>query len=172
MPKDQPDPLISVVVLEYDEKPVAVDGFVAKTVDGGFSLTHESIISEEGDAIVKGYDRRGTVPPHIIVGNKYQSSWKIFVDESGMLDIDVSYSCQAAKPKGKLTVVAARQSLSHNLMSTGLTVGEPNRDWHIDNFQSHKLGTINFAKPGIYEIYLDVEAGKDDELKFQWLWLK
>ena len=172
LPKDQPDPLISVVVLEYDQKPVAVDGFVSKTVDGGFSLKYEEKLSEEGSAISKGSDRRGTVPPHLVVNGKYQSSWKIFVDQAGVMDVDVSYSCQAKNPKGKVKVIAAKQSLAHEVQHTGLTVGEPNRDWHIDDFQSNRIGTINFPEPGIYEIYMELESGRGEELKFQWLWLK
>jgi alpha-L-fucosidase len=172
LPKDQPDPLISVVVLEYDQKPVAVDGFVAKTVDGGFSLKYENKLSEEVSAISKGSDHRGTVPPHLIVNGKYQSSWKIFVDQAGAMDVDVSYSCQAKNPKGKIRVIAAKQSLAHEVQHTGLTVGEPNRDWHIDDFPSNRIGTINFPEPGIYEIYMELESGRGEELKFQWLWLK
>jgi alpha-L-fucosidase len=172
LPLDQPDPLISVLVLEYDQKPVAVDGFVAKTVDGGFSLKHDNKLSEEGKAISNGSDRRGTVPPNMLMNGKYQSSWKIFVDEAGAMDVDVSYSCQVKSPKGKIKVIAAKQSLAHDVQHTELTVGEPNREWHIDDFQSNRIGTINFPEPGIYEIFMELEPARGEELKFQWLWLK
>ena len=129
-------------------------------------------LSEEGNAVLKGSDRRGTVPPNLAINGKYQSSWKIFVDRAGAMDVDISYSCQAKNPKGKVKVIAAKQSLSHDVQHTGLTVGEPNREWHIDDFQSNRIGTINFPAPGIYEVYMELEPARGEELKFQWLWLK
>ena len=39
LPERAPDPLVSVVVLEYDSYPSTVDGLVAQSVYGGFSLT-------------------------------------------------------------------------------------------------------------------------------------
>jgi len=171
LPKDQPEPLIPVVVLEYNQKPGAVDGFVAKTVDGGYSLRHSNILKEEGETTFVRPDKGGTVPAHNVVGDQYQSSWKIYVDQPGSMNIDVSYSCQNEKPNGEITVVAARQSLKNKIEPTGLTVGEPNRAWHIDNFRSRRMGTITFSKAGIYEIFMEVKRSKNDDVKFQWLWL-
>lgn len=172
LPVDQPDPLISVVVLEYDQKPEIVDGLVAKTVDGGFSLKHTNLLSEEGNRTTKNYDRGGTVPPHIIVREKYHAKWKIFVDQPGDMVVDASYSFQGEKPSGTIKVNASGAALKLDVTPSALTVGEPNRDWHIDNFTSHKMGTINFPKAGIYEISMEVDAGKDEAVKFQWLWLE
>jgi len=109
VPAEQPDPLISVVVLEYDGKPEIVEDLVAKTVDGGFSLKHGNIVTENGDVAIRGYDQRGTVPPHIIVEERYQSVWKIFVDEPGQYSFDVSYSYRGAKPAGKILVKADKK---------------------------------------------------------------
>ena len=172
LPKDQPDPLISVVVLEYDQKPQITDGLVAKTVDGGYALMQQNSASEEGERILKSYDKGGTVPPHCVVQDTYQSTWKIYVDQPGELIVDVSYSFQGEKPNGTIKVKASDSELKLNVSPTELTVGEPNRNWHIDNFTSHRLGTINFPKAGIYEISMDIDAKKDKAIKFQWLWLK
>jgi alpha-L-fucosidase len=171
VPAEQPDPLISIVVLEYDDKPEIVEDLVAKTVDGGFSLKHGNIVTENGDVAIRGYDQRGTVPPHIIVEERYQSVWKIFVDEPGQYSFDVSYSYRGAKPAGKILVKAADTVLEHEVKPTGLTVGEPNRDWHIDNFKSHSIGKINFPATGIYEISMEVYDKKKEAIKFQWLWV-
>lgn len=172
LPYKQPDPLITVVVLEYDQKPEITDGLVAKTVDGGYSLTQENLISEVGNKTVKGVDRRGTVPAHILVNDTYQCSWKIFVDNPGTMTMDVSYSFQGEKPEGRISVSAANSTVKHNAAPTGLTVGEPNRNYHIDNFVSNKLGRIDFPKKGIYEISLEVDAKKGNPIKFQWLWVE
>ena len=171
LPVDQPDQLISVIVLEYDSKPTLAPNFVAKTIDGGFSLKHENLITENGTASIRGYDNRGTIPPHIIVSEKYQSSWKVFVDKPGEYVFDVSYSFQGEKPAGKILISAAKTSISQEVAPTGLTVGEPNRDYHIDNFTSHRVGSIHFLKAGIYEISMDIEPKKDQPIKFQWIWI-
>jgi alpha-L-fucosidase len=172
LPAAQPDQLISVVVLEYDTKPEVTDGLVAKTVDGGFSLKHENIISETGNFTFQGYDRRGTVPPHIVISDKYHATWKIFVEKPGQLGMDVSYSFQGKKPSGVVKISAAEMSLNHDVAPTALTVGEPNSNWHIENFKSHSIGYINFPKAGIYEISVEIEAKKGAPVNFQWLWVK
>ena len=169
LPRDQPDPLVSVIVLEYDQKPQIQDGLVGKTLDGGFSLKQDNVLSEEGDRTLKNYDKRGTVPPHVVVKEKYQSTWKVFIDEPGDKVIDVSYSLQGKKQAGSVVVNVDGQKLKHDVAPTGLTVGEPNREWHIDNFTSHRLGSINFPKAGIYEISMEVKSGKEEPVKFQWL---
>lgn len=172
LPYIQPDPFISVVVLEYDQKPEISDGLVSKTVDGGYSMTPANLVSEDGNRTSKGVDRRGTVPAHVVIDEKYQSKWKIYVDKPGKMTIDVSYSFQGVKPKGTIAVRAAHSTVRHDVAPSGLTVGEPNRNYHIDNFISINLGSIDFPTKGIYEIALEVEAKKDNPFKFQWLWLK
>jgi alpha-L-fucosidase len=172
LPATQTDQLISVIVLEYDTKPEVALGLAAKTVDGGYSLKHENIISETGNVTFQGYDRRGTVPPHIVISDKYQATWKIFVEKPGTLSMDISYSFQGKKPSGIAKISAAGMSLNHDVAPTGLTVGEPNSNWHIENFKSHSIGTIDFPKAGIYEISIEIEAKKGAPVSFQWLWVK
>ena len=86
--------------------------------------------------------------------------------------IDVSYGYQGEKPSGTINVSTSSTDLKHKVLPTRQTVGEPNQSWHIDNFTSHRLGTINFPTSGIYEITLKVEGGKEEAVKFQWLWLE
>jgi alpha-L-fucosidase len=171
LPVVQPDPLISVFVLEYDTKPVVASDLVAKTVDGGFSLKRENSISELGTFTSQRYNSKGTVPPHIVVSDSYRSSWKIFIDQPGDYVFDVSYSFQGEKPAGKITINASKTDVSHEVTPTGQTVAEPNREYHIDNFTSHRIGSINFPKAGIYEISMDIEPQKEQPVKFQWMWV-
>ncbi len=172
LPARQPDPLISVVVLEYATKPAVRQGLVAKTVDGGFSLKPGNLISEEGDRELISAKHRGTVPPYALIKKSYQASWKLFIDEPGHYQVDASYSFQGTQPTGQIQVTAANASARQTLAPTGLTVGEPNSDWHIPNFVSHRLGTIYFPEAGEYPISLQVEAGQNTPVQFQWLWLK
>ncbi len=168
----QPDPYISVIVLVFDQKPGIVDGLVARTRDGGYSLVPGNTISEEGERTLRSQDRGGTVPAHIMVRGKYQAKWKIFVDEPGNMKVDASYSFQGLKTAGNLSIKAANSTLRHDILPTGKTVGEPNQNWQIDNYRSHRIGTINFPEKGIYEITLEVEAEMDNPVNFQWLWLE
>jgi alpha-L-fucosidase len=172
LPARQPDPLISVLVLEYGNKPDILQGLVAKTIDGGYSLNHDNTFNSNGEFEQKTAERRGTVPPHIEVKDHYKATWKIFIDEPGDYVFDVSYSFQGESPAGKVTISAANSSINGDVKPTGLTVGEPNRDWHIDNFISHDIGTIKFPGTGLYDINLEVEANKNYPVKFQWLWIQ
>jgi alpha-L-fucosidase len=106
-----------------------------------------------------------------MVKEKKLFRWKIYVDEPGEKTVDISYSFQSDSTKSKLSVLAADAKLVHNIVPTGKTIGEPNQNWVIDNFKSSRLGKINFPQKGIYTIELEIMPGKDDELKFQWIWL-
>lgn len=172
LPAEQPDPLIAVVVLEYNAKPATSEGLVAKTVDSGFALNPRNVVFEAGDRELVSAQHQGTVPPHAFIKTSYRAGWKLFIDEPGDYQVDASYSFQAEEPGGQIQVTAANKSVRHPLAPTGLTVGEPNSNWHIPNFASHRLGTIHFPKAGAYEISMQVEAGKNTRVQFQWLWLK
>lgn len=172
LPAEHPDNLISVIVLEYDQKPEIQENLVAKTVDGGFSLKAENCFAEEGQVSRFDYERGGTIPPHVLVEDTYQLRWKLFIDEPGNYRVDASYSFQGKKPAGQLKVQGADSSLEQPFAPTGLTVGEPNSDWHIPNFSSHDLGTLYFPRAGVYEISMQVEASKKLPAQFQWLWVR
>ncbi len=172
LPSLQPDMYVSVIVLEYGIRPEAVEGLVAKTIDGGFPLNFKDKISGEGEGFFKEISRYGTVPDHVLVKGKYMLRWKIYIEHPGRMTVDASYSYQGKKPGGSITVTVAGGSLKYTPEPTGLTVGEPNRQWHIDHFKSHRIGVLDFSKSGIYEISLEMVPEKNEPLKFQWLWLK
>ena len=172
LPADQPDPLVSVVVLEYDQKPEIVEGLVAQTTEGGYNLKQGNIQNEDGSRALRTSEKRGTVPEHVVIEGKYTTTWQIYVDQAGEKSVDVSYSFPEEEPHGTVAVSVNKSSVSEKIHPTGLTVGEPNRNWHIDNFKSHRLGTINFPSPGIYEINMEIEAKKGKPVKFQWVWVR
>jgi hypothetical protein len=87
------------------------------------------------------------------------------------LNSDVSYAFQGEKGKGKISIESEAGSLSANFKSTGKFVGEPNANWQIDSYNSHRLGQLEFSEPGHYDIFLEIKPGKGEELNFQWLWL-
>ena len=167
----QPDPYVSVIVLEYNDEPATENNVVGKTVDGGFSMNPQNQNPIDETLIINKKERGGTVPEHIVVKEKKSFRWKIYVDEPGEKTADISYNFQSESTKSKLSVIAADVKLMHKIVPTGKTIGEPNQNWIIDNFKSTHLGKINFPEKGIYLIELEIMPEKDDELKFQWVWV-
>lgn len=170
LPKEQPDPFVSVVVLEYDSYPATLDGLAAQSVYGGYSLTPRNANLLEGNTMLQAPARYGTFPSHIVVKKKSKYKWRFYIDKPKSLFADVSYNYQGEAGKGSVTVTSEAGSLSARFQSTGKFVGEPNSDWQIGSFNAHRLGKFEFSAPGFYEITLDIEPGKDEEIGFQWLW--
>lgn len=171
LPALQPNPYISVVVVEFDKKPTITDGLVEKTFEGGYSLTPQHINPKDESVFINRKERGGTIPEYVAIDSNKTFKWKIYVDEPGEKSIDISYSYQNNSDKNNLVFKAANTKLSHKILPTGKTVGEPNQDWVIDNFKSNRLGKINFPEKGIYEIELEFIPENNDALKFQWIWI-
>ena len=172
IPELAPDPYVSVIVLEYPEYPETAKNLVAKNVSGGFSLTPFNVIQNEDELKIESKSRRGTVPEHAVIDNPATLEWKIYVDSPGTKNIDVSYSYQQDENSGRLVITANKTELTHAIRPTGKTIGEPNADWVIDNFKSHRIGQIDFPKKGYYNIELEMKPSQKNDLKFQWIWIK
>lgn len=171
LPGQRADPYVPVVVLEYENYPESVNGLVAQSVYGAYSLNPYNGILLEGNNFVEPPSRRGSVPAHIKVSKKSTYFWRIYVDSTQVLNADLSYSFQEEKSRGRLSIRSNAGNLSSAFERTGLYVGEPNSDWHIESFNSHRLGKLTFPAPGYYNITLEIKPGKNEELSFQWLWL-
>ncbi len=171
LPAMQPNAYISVVVIEYDKKPEVRNGLSAKTTDGGYSLTPQNMHVADQKPVINKKDRGGTIPAHILIDSAITFKWEIYIDTPGEKKIDVSYSYQNEKGNSRLVLKAAKNQLPHTIKQTGKTVGEPNQNWIIDNYQSTYLEKINFPVSGFYEIELEVIPEKNDDLKFQWIWI-
>lgn len=172
LPVAEPDPYISVVVMEYSRYPETAQDLVAKTTDGGFSLTVRNLMYSEEKVNIQSKSRRGTIPEHSIISGSQKLKWKIYTDEPGIKSVDVSYSFQGNKPGGKLVVSNGTSRLEHKIETTGKTVGEPNSDWIINNFRSLRIGEMHFPEKGFYEIELEIDPEKKEQVDFQWIWLK
>ncbi|MDR1723679.1 MAG: alpha-L-fucosidase [Tannerella sp.] len=170
LPVVQPDNYVSVVVLEYDAKPEVKNGLVAVTTDGDYSLTYGGT-SGERNLRIKRRERDGTVPEHVVISAPQTLKWTIYIDRAGKLAIDASYSYQGEASGGEIVCSAAGKRLTHKVEPTGKTVGEPNSNWVIDRFLSHRLGEISFPEAGVYEIEMRITPANDSEVKFQWGWI-
>lgn len=172
LPADQPDPYVSVLVAEYESKPEIIDGIVAKTTDDGYSLLPGNQNPQPQSMEITPPSKYGTIPAFVAASGVTDFNWKIYVDQPGAKRVDVSYSFQGNRNNSQILIKAAGQSLYHSVHPSGQTVGEPNQDWHIDNFESNKIGTIDFPEPGFYNIELSIQPTEADPIKFQWLWIK
>ncbi|MDR1814004.1 MAG: alpha-L-fucosidase [Tannerella sp.] len=170
LPVLQPDNYVSVVVAEYDGKIETESGLAAQTTDGGYSLTYSNRSSEQ-DLQFKGRERGGTVPEHIVISKPLIIKWKLYIDKASKKAVDISYSFQGKKD-GTIEVKAAGNKLIHNIIPTGKTVGEPNSNWVIDRYLSHRIGEISFPEKGVYEIEITITPAAKEELNFQWGWIK
>ena len=171
LPDKQPDRYISVLVAEYREKPEIEKGLVAQTTEGGYSLQPQNCLPAINKLQLNKSQIRESVPAHLDVSSVTKLNWKIYVSEPGEKIFDVSYSYQGNAGRAKLSIECAGQMIKHTVVPTGKTVGEPNTDWVIDSFESFRLGKVNFPTPGMYEIALEIEPGKLEEVKFQWIWI-
>ncbi len=172
LPVLHPDPYVSVVVVEYDKTPEIENGLVAKSTDGGYSLTPKNISTPDESVVLLKKEKYGTIPEHLVVNAEKTLYWKIYVDTPGEKFVDVSYSFQSTKSSSLIEVKSAGKVLKHNVENTGKTVGEANSDWTIDNYKSSRIGKILFPDKGIYEIEIKVSPEESQGVDFQWIWLK
>jgi alpha-L-fucosidase len=172
LPATSPDPYDPVIVVEYSVKPEISEGLVAKNMEGGYSLTPFNLQVPLTDLKISDSERSGTVPPHCIIKAKTVFKWKIFVEKPGSKVIDISYSYQGAKSGNTLVLKAAQKTINHSVLPTGKTVVEPNENYIVDNYKSNRLGAIDFPATGFYDIVLEIDPVENEELSFQWLWMK
>jgi len=172
LPVLQPDPYISVIVVKYDKMPEITEGLVAKSSEGGFSMTPKNLSTSDSLLVLQKKEKYGTIPEHLIISTEKVLHWKIYIDEPGEKLVDVSYSFQNKKSNSFIEIKAAGEVLNQQIENTGKTVGEPNSDWVIDNYKSKRLGKILFPKRGIYDLVMKISPGNNEEVNFQWIWLK
>ncbi len=170
LPKESPDPYVPVVVVEYDTYPNSKNDFVAINAQGGYQLNPNNALSATPTCSITPPQKFGSIPTHIRVDSLQTLIWQIYIDQPCTLHADASYYYAGNKPEGIICVVSAQDSIAQALQVGRLTVGEPNMDWHVKCFESHKIGTLSFPKKGLYTIHLQIEAIKT--LDFQWLWLE
>ena len=172
LPRQISEKYIPVVVLEYDARPDTIEGLVPHSMEGGFSLKPANSTSQSGNAEKADSKEYGTVPQHLVIDKNYQATWKLYINEPGSYKVDASYSYQGEKAGGSIQIETAEQTLKEVLYPTGQTVGEPNQNWHIDNFATQQQGIINFPESGIYEITMEITGADDAPAQFNWLWME
>ncbi len=164
--------LIPVLVLEYTGRPDYMTDIVARNIEGGYSFNPGNIVFSSDQLSIVPRSRGGTIPSHVNLNSPTILRWKFYVDSPGLKSIDLSYSYQGKSKDNRIKVKVADNDLNHDILNTGKTVGEPKSNWIIDNFRSFRLGSVNFDKKGFYELEISFLPVKNEEIKFQWLWIK
>ncbi len=171
LPKMQPDNYISTIVLEFDTYPETDTNLAAKSVYGGYSLNLTNMSQPYDKSLIVNSELYETVPKHLNLKKNTTFQWRVYIEKPMELFVDASYNYQGKPNKSVLSVEAAGAKVAQQIMPTGRVVGEPNSDWHIDSFNSHRIGKINFTKPGYYDITLNIQPGAGETVDFQWVWL-
>jgi len=172
LPADQPDPLVSVIVVEYDHPPGIREGLVARSESGGYLLTPGNINSTNGYIKIKPAGKFGSIPEHVVVEKELLLEWTLYIDEPGKYNVDASYSFQEEKIAGELSFTLNESTLSQDIQPTGKYVGEPNSNWVIESFNSSKLGEVEIPNKGFYDIRFKIKPQEDKPVNFQWVWLE
>ncbi|SMO81627.1 alpha-L-fucosidase [Saccharicrinis carchari] len=171
LPEKQPDNYISTVVLAYDTYPITDANLVAKSTYGGYSLTPKNLSIPIHDSLIVDAQRYGTIPSYVEINERTGLKWRIYVERPMSFHADVSYNSQSKQNKGTISIHAANDKISEKIRPTGRVVGEPNSDWHIDSFNSHRIGRIDFPASGYYDININIAPTNGQSIDFQWLWL-
>lgn len=172
IPELQPDPLVSVIVVEYDRQPELEQELVAKLTTGGYSLTPWNAISLEGNPELISNDRRGSIPRHMSIDGRTVYQWRVYVEQPKSLSIDVSYKYPNDSGKNSIALKIGDKTVKHQLQPTGMMVTEPNREWHVGNFKSHTIGEMDISEAGYYDIQLEINTRENSPVGFQWVWLE
>ncbi len=172
LPENQPDPLVSVLVLEYSDYPEIQNGLVAESMSNGYSFIPDNWDEAVGDTFMTRAERFGSIPSHVKVNEASKYKWKVFLDEVGVYSLNASYNFQGEDGSASLLVKLNGEIIETEIHNTGKTVGEPGNNWQIVSFNSHRLGDLHLSRAGFYTIELEIMPPNNQEVDFQWLWLK
>ena len=166
------NPYITVLVMEFDQKPQTLNGLVAENSRGGYAFNFNNAFTAKGNGLQKEKERSGTIPAHLLVHEQQTFLWKVNIDRPGRYSFDTSYSLQNSQPSGTITLKTNQKSWTQPLNPTGKTVGEPLQNWVVENFNAVHIAEVSFEKAGVYEVELQLNPSKDAPLQWQWLWLQ
>lgn len=110
LPVQQPDPVCSVVVVEYNEYPKVTNGLVAESMSNGYQLSPANWTEAKGSKTIQAAEHFGSVPSHVDVSEKSLYNWKVYVDNPGSYNLDLSYAYSGQQESGTVTIACAGQS--------------------------------------------------------------
>lgn len=189
LPKQAPDPYVSVIQLTFDQLHLD-EQLVAESTFGGYALTAKNSISTGLSS--KAFD--GTKPDHIVLQAGQQATWKLYFAEAGRYTLSCNVHQGEANPANlsiqvqRLSPAAAapiavkskkknpsnvlnqqHPSLVYQLQAAqnGKVTVEPNENWYVEEFLDLPVGEIQVESPGYVEVHLQ----SDKPLLFNRIWI-
>ena len=143
VPKEAPDKIASVVVLEYSGELKPVDSRVRPAKDGSLSLGAE-------DAEIHGHttqlEGKKNGPKNIGYWRNADNwiSWSGRIDKPGKYKVEMVYSCPSASKGTTFDLEIGAAKLDGTVAATD--------GW--DDYKSHPIGEVTIDKPGPLEVVL------------------
>lgn len=169
VPAKSPDHYVSVIALEFDKDVELDKEVVAMSSFGGLSLAGKNLLRSEGEFSKVKFD--GKRPEHLVIDEPTTLVWKIYVDEAGSYDLDISYSIQTGGEAALKVLSVGNDDIRSTIYHTGQTVMEPNEHNYTDKFIEKSLGSFKFDEVGYREINLEVIPVEGQIVQFNRIWV-
>ena len=140
VPKKQPDPLATVVVLEFEREPTAVPLAIAAAADG-------TILLHAREAIVHGKTLRYEPEPHKDTIGYWSNPadwvrWDFEVAKPGTYAVEILQGCGKGSGGSTVEFAVGEQTLPVTVQDTG----------GFQNFVPRDIGKVTLPKPGKYTL--------------------
>lgn len=164
LPATQTNPFVSVVALEFPSTVVLQKDIAAESTFGGFSLNSSNVMQK--DMPVNRYD--GLRPAHIVLPATREIGWQVYIPKAGKYTVDVS-AHNPGTTAISFTISEGVKKLEGNILPGRKLVAEPNENNYTDEFPDLHAGSFQFAKPGIYQIRMQINGDKPLWLNRIWI---
>ncbi|MBW3467241.1 alpha-L-fucosidase [Arthrospiribacter ruber] len=171
LPFRQPDPFVSVVVLEFPDNVNLAKELAAESSFGGIALHAGNTLEENLEISRLEAPNRMVSPEHLNLKMDQQISWRVYIAEAGNKKLSISF----ANPSGKeikAEIQAIDQKREVSLAPTGKVVVEPNQNYYTEEFVDLSLGEMEFNEVGYYTIKFKVLDKAPDPVRFNRIWME
>lgn len=166
VPKEQPNPFVSVLKLRYLQLELDND-VVSESTFGGFALHSNNAI--QPDAINKeNYD--GLHPTHAVLHGPSDIKWKVYFPKPGVYDLGISFH-NPGHQDVEVHVIGGSTHLTKTLNPSNQVVAEPNEDNYAKEFVWDAVGKLTVTQAGYQEITLKAALPIDGKVLFNRLWI-
>ncbi|WP_194777302.1 alpha-L-fucosidase [Pararhodonellum marinum] len=168
LPRIQPDPFVSVVVLEFGEDLNLDREVAAESSFGGVSLHARNLLSHKAEKVKA--DR--VTPEHLLLKEAEVLEWKFYVDAPGEKQMSLSYANPGIKDIDFQLEIKGLETITKSLPPTGKVVVEPNQQFYAEEFVDTPLGKVNIPEPGYYTVLFQLKTRSRESLKLNWIWVE
>lgn len=171
LPLRQPDPFVSVVVLEFDANLELDVDVAAESTFGGIALHAKNVLEKDLEINRLEPANRMVSPEHLNLKKDQTISWKVYIGEAGHKKVSISFA-NPSNEKLKAEILIDDQKHEINLSPTGKIVVEPNQNYYTEEFVDFTLGQIEFDAVGYYIIKFKVVERTSEPLRFNRIWIE